>query len=518
MSSKPFHPSEPSANGDVLLGFDPEGRPVRLGAEALRRGVHVRGSDEALRRGVLLGIAASSVANGRGLVYFCTGDPSDYAHVYAIAARYGRQDDILLLDFTRGFGSVDGILSNTLNPFALGSADALAPMLVSMMDLGGIETAMWNARATTMALGILRALEWLRSEGRIQLDVGAVRDYLRLARIVDLAYSDEYGDMPVPIRRSLESYLTSLPGFVREKGHRQSQTTMDQHGYLDMVFTKTLGNFADVYGHIFATPVGDVDIRDVVLNDRILVVMLPAYEKAPDEVRDIATMVVSNIKGMMAEVLGTTVRGEWADVVDRRGSAPVPPFACIVDEVGYHTASGIAEISAQARSLGFSIVAAAQDAPAMKRLDEKDRAAFVASCSVRIDVSPSDGTPQAPVRIDLDGQTVFFSPADVGIDTTGLVLDFVEPNGLAHDPEASKRFHTRADRMQAFAASIARAEDIPGLDPAPLSFANAEGLRDPDRSSRAMLQYSLALIAGYAKLRSVSEHVVEDDRLVGLGN
>ncbi len=68
---------------------------------------------------------------------------------------------------------------------------------------------------------------------------------MNLRRVIDLADADKYPEMPVAIRKALGAYLSSLPGFQREKGYRQSQTTLDQHGFLEMQLTRALGYLAD---------------------------------------------------------------------------------------------------------------------------------------------------------------------------------------------------------------------------------------------------------------------------------
>lgn len=142
------------------------------------------------------------------------------------------------------------LISNTLNPFSTGSSDALTQMLVSLMDDVGGDGAMWKGRATAMLTGVIRALVWLRDQNVVDLNVGVIRDTLNLRAIIDLGDKNKNPDMPAHIRKSIRSYLTSLPGFQEDKGYKQAQTTLDQHGYLEMQFTKILGSLADVYGHI----------------------------------------------------------------------------------------------------------------------------------------------------------------------------------------------------------------------------------------------------------------------------
>ena len=54
-----------------------------------------------------------------------------------------------------------------------------------------------------------------------------------------------------------------------------------------MQFTQLLSSLGETYGYIFKTNLGEIDFKDVVLNNRILVVPLPALEKSIDELRNL---------------------------------------------------------------------------------------------------------------------------------------------------------------------------------------------------------------------------------------
>jgi intracellular multiplication protein IcmO len=332
----------------------------------------------------LLGFAANALSWGSGFL-FCDGkgDVSLFAKVYAMARRFGREDDLLVLNFMNGNSSSDEksgrLRSNTMNPFAVGSSDSLVQMIVSLMDDVGGDGAMWKGRATAMLTGIMYALCWLRDQGMIELNVGEIRDHMNLKKIIELADEGLFPDLPRKIRHSIRSYLTSLPGYQEDKKEKQAQTTLDQHGYLEMQFTRIFGNLADVYGHIFATPYGEVDMYDVVLNRRLLVIMLPALEKSGDEIANLGKIVVAALKGMMGATLGNKLEGDWESIVDNRPTNSPSPFMVILDEVGYYTVEGMALMAAQARSLGFSMVYASQDLNAMKRLNEKEAQSIIAN-------------------------------------------------------------------------------------------------------------------------------------------
>lgn len=359
----------------------------------------------------LLGFAANALSWGSGFL-FCDGkgDVALFAKVYAMARRFGREDDLLVLNFMNGnedVGAMGGRLrSNTMNPFATGSSDGLTQMVVSLMDEVGGDGAMWKGRATAMLTGVMRALCFLRDNGLLDLNVGEIRDHMQLKRIIALGDEKEYPDIPPHIRKSIKSYLSSLPGYQEDKKEKQAQTTLDQHGYLEMQFTKILGSLADVYGHIFYTPYGQVDMHDVVLNRRILVIMLPALEKSDDEIANLGKIVVATLKGMMGGTLGSRLEGNWADVVENRPTNSPSPFLCILDEVGYYTVEGMALMAAQARSLGFSMIYASQDIPAMKRLNEKEAASIIANTNTKVFMRTEEVNETGKLAVDTGDKAV----------------------------------------------------------------------------------------------------------------
>lgn len=400
------------AKGIFFLGNEVKtAKEIWLTNDDCRQHFLVIGTTGAGKTETLIGFAANSLIWGSGLL-FCDGkgDVSVFAKLYALTRRFGREDDLLVLNFMTGnsdLGATGGkIKSNTVNPFSTGSSDSLTQMVVSLMDDSGGEGGMWKGRATAMLTGIMRALCWLRDNGILELNVGAMREFMNLDKIIDLADETKYPEMPPQIRGSIKAYLRSLPGFQEDKGKNQGNTTRDQHGYLEMQFTKILGSLADVYGHIFKTEYGEVDMSDVVLNRRILFVMLPALEKSGDELANLGKIVVANLKGMMGSTLGSEIEGTWYDVVENRQTTSSSPFITILDEVGYYAVEGLALIAAQARSIGFSMVYASQDIPAMERRNEKEAASIIANTNTKVFMRMEEVEKSGKLAVESSGKAI----------------------------------------------------------------------------------------------------------------
>lgn len=376
--------------GIMFMGHDKvTGKEIWFNSDQVRQHMLVLGTTGMGKTEGLLGLAENPLSWGSGFVFVDgKGDVALLAKIYQLARLYGREDDILVLNAMSAnadrmqWGAE--IPSNTINPFSDGSPDGLTQMVVSLMDGIGPDAALWKGRGTQMFTGLMRALIWLRDEGRLDLNIGSLRDYLNLRAIIDLASPEKHPDMPENIRRSIVHYLTSLPNYDAERGTRQPQTTLDQHGYLEMVFTKILGSLADVYGHIFFTNEGEIDMADVILNRRILVVCLPALEKSSEDDANIGRLVVAALKSFMGNTLGSKIQGSWTDIVEGRSTNSTTPFQVFLDEAGHYLTEGMALMMAQGRSLQFGMVIGAEDVHALKKKHEKEAGSLIANTNTKL--------------------------------------------------------------------------------------------------------------------------------------
>lgn len=343
----------------------------------------------------LKSMVANALAWGSGFVYIDGKADTDlWSSLSSLVRRFGRDDDLLVLNYMTG-NSDTRAPSNTMNPFSSGSASYLTNMLVSLMPNAEGDNAMWKERAVSLISSLMPVMTWKRDHQEMPMSVTTIRQHLNLDRIVRLSRDEA---VPEKLRASLKGYLDTLPGYVeaafddegREKppgpDHPPIDTTTvrQQHGYLSMQFTRSLQSLGDDYGYIFDTQAADVDMVDVVLNRRVLVVLIPALEKSGDEIANLGKIVAATIKGMMGSTLGATVEGSSSTVIENKPTHSSTPFMTVFDEVGYYTAEGMAVMAAQARSLGFCLVFSGQDLPAMKKRVKEEANSIVANCNIKI--------------------------------------------------------------------------------------------------------------------------------------
>jgi intracellular multiplication protein IcmO len=343
----------------------------------------------------LKAMVTNALAWGSGYVYVDGKADTDlWASLYSVARRFGRDDDLFVLNYMTG-NSDEGALSNSMNPFSNGSSSYLANMITSFMPDAGGDNAMWKERAVALMFALMPALVYKRDKQGLLLDIGVVRDHIELQPIIRLSRDSS---MPERITHALEGYLHTLPGFVDaafdDEGNERPpspdqpmydlQVARQQHGYLSMQFTRSLQMLADEYGYIFKAQLADVDMLDVVLNRRILVTLIPALEKSGDEAANLGKIVAASLKGMMGATLGNTVEGSWENAIGSKQTRSASSFMTVFDEVGYYTAQGMAVMAAQARSLGFSLVFASQDLPAMEKRVKAEAKSIVGNCNIKL--------------------------------------------------------------------------------------------------------------------------------------
>lgn len=369
--------------------------------EDMRTHALIFGSTGSGKTEALVSLAYNALVQASGFIYVDgKGDNSLFAKIFSMVRSMGREDDLLLVNFMTGardiIGPQEKRLSNTLNPFCQGSSSMLTQLVVSLMgdSSQSSDGDMWKGRAIAFVEALMRVLVYMRDQGAILLDANSIRNYFDLNRlemiVLDKVFprddqeSVNIESMPKVVSDPLRNYLGTLPGWTKEKKGKQVSQVWEQHGFITMQLVRSFSSLADTYGHIIRTNLAEVDFKDVVLNRRILVVLLPALEKSPDELSNLGKIIVSSLKAMMAAGLGEEVEGDYRDVIERKPTSAPTPFLCILDEYGYYAVKGFAVVPAQARSLGFSAIFAGQDLPAFQKASKEEAASIGANTNIKI--------------------------------------------------------------------------------------------------------------------------------------
>ena len=407
---KPGTQTPRKARGICFLGNDIKtNEELWFTNEDMRTHVLIFGSTGSGKTEALISIAYNALVQGSGFIYVDgKADNTIYAKIFAMVRRMGREDDLLNINFMTGAKDIVGPqekrLSNTMNPFANGSSSMLTQLVVSMMDSSSAspDGDMWKGRAIAFVEALMRLLVYMRDKGHILLDANTVRNYFELPRVEAMVIDRQFPrdnqepvsllDVPPTVIEPLVNYTINLPGYDRGKKGKQVSQVFEQHGFITMQLTRVFTSLADTYGHILRTNLAEVDLRDVVLNRRILVVLLPALEKSPDELSNLGKVIIASLKAMMAAGLGEGVEGSYRDIIQKKPTNASTPFMCILDEYGYYAVKGFAIVPAQARSLGFCAVFAGQDLPAFQKASKEEAASIGANTNIKICMKLEDPT------------------------------------------------------------------------------------------------------------------------------
>ncbi|STX43656.1 protein IcmO (DotL) [Legionella donaldsonii] len=398
------------ARGIAFFGNDRKtNEELWFANDDLRTHALIFGSTGSGKTEALVSLAFNALVQASGFIYVDgKGDNSLYAKVFSMVRSMGREDDLLLINFMTGARDVIGPqerrLSNTLNPFCQGSSSMLTQLVVSLMGSSGQSSDgdMWKGRAISFVEALMKLLVYMRDEGAILLDANSIRNYFDLVKlesiVIDKIFprdeqeSISIESVPKLVTDPLRNYVFNLPGYNKEKKGKQVSQVLEQHGFITMQLVRVFSSLADTYGHIIRTNLAEVDFKDVVLNRRILVVLLPALEKSPDELSNLGKVIVSSLKAMMAAGLGDQVEGDYRDVILRKPTNSPTPYMCILDEYGYYAVQGFAVVPAQARSLGFSAIFAGQDLPAFQKASKEEAASIGANTNIKICMKLEDPT------------------------------------------------------------------------------------------------------------------------------
>jgi intracellular multiplication protein IcmO len=376
------------ANGTLFVGWSIEGHELWATAEDARQHITIPGTTGAGKTTAILSLLSNSLMQASGFVLVDgKGDRDLFGKVLAMARRFGREDDVRVLNFMVASGVKD---SHSFNPFGIGNADAIRELLASQLgdqtqnDANGV----FRERAVALVGTIAPVLVWLRDHKGIVLNIEVIRFSIELRWIWKLAMEkvvllrdpetgtvtelDVNGEIPEDITWPLRSYLGELPGFdptmplEKQKGDEPSK----QHGFAQFYFTATFTQLAVSLGHIFRVETGDIDMRDVVLNRRILVVNLPALENSDATLAALGKLVVASLRAMMAQLLGGSLEGDYTEA-DKPGMGP-SPYAIVFDELAYYATSGLDRMLAMGRGLNVSFMLGFQEVSGIwARLGEK---------------------------------------------------------------------------------------------------------------------------------------------------
>lgn len=336
----------------------------------------------------ILGIIFNALCWGSGTVMIDGKAVTDLAYeIWCMARYFLRENDVLFLSFLTGGTDPFEVMaqrtgrkpkvykpfqSNSMQPFAEGEASFLLQMFASLLQKASGDAAQWQAKALNMLDAVIRVLCYKRALGEGDTSLPTIRDYLALENLVKLYIEGRDGKLPELAYLPIKAYFeTGLPGFVPSQADNPEQWSVEvrnQHGYLTGQFSRILSMMMDSYSYIFNDLCSEVDITDVLLNNRILVGLIPSMEKSEEEAAALGKLIMSCVRLTMAKNLGYMLEGTKAEVMDVKATNTPYPTPIISDELSFWFPVGsMAVMYAQARQLNFFMIASFQDVQGLKR-------------------------------------------------------------------------------------------------------------------------------------------------------
>lgn len=374
----------------LFIGNDEFDFPVEIPASSMKQHMLLLGSTGSGKTSFLRRMIQTQLRYGGGCCFI--DGKSDVADMYQIVfseiCHEDREEDFYLINF------LNPDQSHTFNPFLYGDSDFLVEVLNGLLKEAQGDNVYWQERGIVMLRAYLSVLVWLRDHRKdFILDIRKVNEMMNLETFIRLAIDPSIPDIDVsgkPVKSRLALYLSSLnpnweKWFTKEMSAEERAEAVKQFGYAVQQWSTAFDLVSGVYGKIFCTNSPDVDIRDIVINNKILYVLLPALKQSPQTLKALGRLCLSVYRIVFSELIGDTVIGKTKEIYWKVASQkPDPPFLLILDEYGSYAVDGFDTILAQARSTGVSVVISVQEVASLYKVNDVEAKRLLNNTRVKI--------------------------------------------------------------------------------------------------------------------------------------
>lgn len=335
--------------------------------------------------------------------------------VYTMVRANGRDADMLVLNFLLAGKTPEQVRtsrtrrSNKLNPFPAADADTIIQMGANLLPKAEGDSKNWQEKALNLWRSLVAALCYKRDTQGMELSVATFIDYMSLEKVEELyleghdearhregQWSYGYAGIKNYLESGCPAYQTQkllakhgrndpmapLPPARGKDDKRatgkvgkefdQDSMASEQHAYRTNQLMPVLNLLDKTYGFIFRDKFSEIDMTDVTLRNRVLVMLIPSLEKSAAEAENLGKLAIACLRVMMSKNLGAEVEGGHEDLLGSKATNSPYPYIVALDELAYYFSDGIAVMFAQARSLGTCMIAAAQD---LEKLTEGSKSA-----------------------------------------------------------------------------------------------------------------------------------------------
>ncbi|MBC8738530.1 TraM recognition domain-containing protein [Paraburkholderia sp. UCT31] len=231
--------------------------------------------------------------------------------------------------------------SNTYNPLLQGDPDEVASRLLNLLpsadnNPGADYYRQSTNYALTVIMGALQAAKKRFHFSDITILLQSGRALAEIERMIPAG---------TPQRMAFQLFLDQF----RKKGKEGVQIDIDRVKQVLGGMAGRMATFAQgKFGKVFNTYTPEIDLTDIVLNNKCLYVMLPTMGKDTAAL-NLGKMILSDLRTAVYNVQGL-----------KKIYRPSPPFLVFADEMGSYVMPGIARLFEQARSANICMVPAFQ--------------------------------------------------------------------------------------------------------------------------------------------------------------
>lgn len=323
------------------------GRVLLRSAEKIKRMGIVVGKAGSGKTVFLRGLLEEILFLGAGaFVIDAKGTVDEIKRFLAMAYKYGRENDLLILNFTNMKNT------HTINFLAYGSALMLKEILMVLSSSGEDK---WRQVDEDFITAILKLLVYKRDNEKLILTLDVIRDYLTLSRLLKEAIKyrksqhrnlDDYVRyVTSKIEIDAQEFKAKADGDVEfwklcsENAKKTDLQGVYEAGLSAGNWNGVLTTLGSDYGAIFNVEYPDIDFYQAIQSNKIILVSLPTME-SEETAKKIGKLLLGIIKSV-------------ADTKIRSSAEPRIPFVFLLDEFGSFAISGFGRFMSKARALGM---------------------------------------------------------------------------------------------------------------------------------------------------------------------
>lgn len=323
--------------GGLRLGYTKDkSLPLDVENDKLMRHLAIIGQSGVGKTVLGMNILWQQTARGGGWLFIDAKLDKDVRDQLAYMAKvFGREDEFYVMNVD------DPDNSNTYNPLLSGDPDEISSRLLNLLPSSdnnpGSDFYKQQANyALTVLVGALQA---------------AKKRYTFMDLAIMLQSAAAIGKVETLVPADSQEYMILQVFLDQFKKRDKNGVQVDVNKIKDILggMAGRIAGFAQgKFGKVFNTATPEIDLTDIVKNNKMCYVMLPTMGKDTAAL-NLGKMVLSDLRTAVAKMQGLT-----------KSERPNPPFICFADEMGSYVMPGISRVFEQARSAGVMMIPAFQ--------------------------------------------------------------------------------------------------------------------------------------------------------------